>query len=405
MEGHISLDIKGLDKIIDFNPETGVLIAQAGVLTTDVISLTMPFGWYLCGLSGSLHNTLAGDISNNVNGKDSWKYGNFGLNVISMKIFLSDGSLQEVNALLNPDLFNAIIGGIGLLGIITEVVLQLKKIPSFMLEKRTEKFANIQTLLSKMEQLDELNDDFFYTWIDPFARGEGLGRGFSDTAKFIKNNDAVSTDVFRNGLLEEKRIGIFTPKTFWNIIKAFESQSTIRVANFLKYHLPFSDQKKTNALTFPEYQYPMAKDFPKFNLKFGPKGFHEFQLLFHYDNFEEVFRELLQLCRTYKNMPQLCSIKKHKSDPFHLSFSGEGYSFTINYPLSVFPMSTLRKFNDEIINAVLKHKGKINLGKYPYVTYEDCRSMYPLFDQFVKVKNKYNPDSLFSSDAAKQIFL
>src|SRR5690606_31021907 len=60
LDGHISLDCKKLNKILSFNEGNGIITVEAGIFTADVIKWAMPLGWYLCGLSGSLKNTIAG---------------------------------------------------------------------------------------------------------------------------------------------------------------------------------------------------------------------------------------------------------------------------------------------------------------------------------------------------------
>lgn len=399
----ICLDIKGLNQIIHFDQETGVLIAQAGCLTFDVLGLTMPAGWYLSGLSGSLSNTLAGDISNNVNGKDSWKYGNFGCNVLSMKVVLADGYLYEINKENNADLFNAIIGGMGQLGIIVEVTLQLKPIRSVVLEIKSKRIPNLNVLINEVNHLDENKNDFFYAWIDAFGQNNHLGRGVMETATFAKKSNEEDLELFKNGLKEKNKIAILSPKVFWKLINSMEYQLTFKVFNALKYNLT-SDSNNFKSLPFPTYQFPLVNKFPKWNLKFEPKGFHDFQTLFPEQTFREAYKELIYICRKFNYLPQLCAIRKHKADMFLLSFSGNGYSVSIGYPLKGFSTKLLQQFMNQLIATVIKYNGKINLGKYPYMTSDECSLLYPKYDLFMKIKNQYDPSKIFSSDASKRIF-
>ena len=91
-------------------------------------------------------------LATNVHGKDSWKNGNFSQNVISFKIMLADGTTKEIRKENDLELFNSIVGGLGFLGLITEITLKLKPIPSYMVEQKSQRITNFETLF-----------DFFYS--------------------------------------------------------------------------------------------------------------------------------------------------------------------------------------------------------------------------------------------------
>jgi len=404
IKDNICLDITGLDKIKNFDIENGIIIAQAGVLTTSIIALTMPFGWHLCGLSGSLRNTLGGDISNNVNGKDSWHSGNFGSNVKSMKILLSSGIIIEANADKNADIFNAAIGGMGLLGVIIEVTLQLKKIQSYYIETSSQRYSNIHTLLQKTNNINKIDNYFFYIWADLFSKNKSTGRGIIESARFVSQKEEINNSDFLNGLVEKEKIGILSPHLFWNLIKLIESQFSYKIFNSLKYQLSHKSIKK-KVTTFPQYQYPMVKYFPQWNIKFKPKGFHEFQPLFDTQNFEEAFLDIVKICKKHNYLSQLCSIRRHIEEPYYLGFSGNGYSMTLIHPLEKFTSQKIKSFNSDLIQTVLKFNGKLYLGKFPYLNSEQCKLMYPKYDLFIETKKNYDKMNLFSSDAAIRLGL
>lgn len=404
LDDQVSLDLKGLDRILEFDETSGCLRCEGGTLTASILQLAMPKGWYLCGLSGSLMNTVAGDISNNINGKDSWRCGNFGSNVISMKILLADGSVSETSATEKPDLFHAVIGGMGLLGIILEVTLQLTRIPSFVLRIQSEKAGNINDLIGQMEQLDQSPHRFFYAWIDAFARGSSFGRSILETASFVANHLGFTDAQLQAGFEGRTRIAGMTPENFWRAFRLFDAQLGFRVANVFKYHLSKQSKGQPRLSTFPDYQYPLVKYFPNWNLRYSPLGFREFQPIFSRGHFSNALQESLEICRKYGEVPSICATRKHHAEPHYLSFSGEGYSFTVPHDLNRFTPARLESFTRELMEVVLRYGGKIYLGKFPYITPEDCRRMYPKYGDFTEALNRYNPDRLFYSNAAARLF-
>lgn len=68
------------------------------------------------------------------------------------------------------ELFNAVVGGIGLLGIIVEATLQLKPIPSPYVEINRIPAADVDTLLDTMSHIEE-SHDACVVWVDAYASG------------------------------------------------------------------------------------------------------------------------------------------------------------------------------------------------------------------------------------------
>ncbi len=60
----------GLDRLIAFDPETGRLTCEAGVVLRDISRLMIPRGWNLAVVPGTQFVTVGGAIANDVHGKN-----------------------------------------------------------------------------------------------------------------------------------------------------------------------------------------------------------------------------------------------------------------------------------------------------------------------------------------------
>ncbi len=61
-DGGTLLDARGLDRFIAFDPTTGRLACEAGVLLGDILELTVPKGWFLAVTPGTRLVTVGGAI-------------------------------------------------------------------------------------------------------------------------------------------------------------------------------------------------------------------------------------------------------------------------------------------------------------------------------------------------------
>ncbi len=402
ISNNISLDLSALNKIIEFNPDKDEITIQAGILTTKVLAFLMPKGYSLCGLTGSHGNTIGGDIGNDVNGKDSWKNGHFGENVISVKIITADGGISRISRSENPEILNSVIAGMGLTGIIIEATLKLLRIPSFMIQSQSIKVFNLKDLLKTVNNLSEKEIDFAYCWTDPYAPKNQTGRGFCEIAKFTSNQTEFTEKGFLNGFVPKKNLGFLSPEIFWALFRMIDYPFLFKWAGYIKYYSAKSNKKQYTS--FPAYQYPMVRVFPQWNLKFYPLGFREMQILFPNETFEEAYKEILSYCRARKFTPNVCAIRKHKAQSPFLSFSNNGFSMTLNYNLNDHSEVETINFENEIIKKIINYKGKLYLGKFPFLNRENVEKMYPAFKTFTEIKGKLDPQNLFWSDAAERLF-
>src|SRR5262249_26968825 len=142
-DGGPVLDFGALSRFQSFDRETGVLVADAGVLLGDLMQVVVPHGWFPATTPGTRQVTLGGAVANDVHGKNHGKAGTFGAHVLAIELLRSDSGRRWISPESEPELFAATIGGLGLTGIICSVKLQLTPIASAFLHNETVPFANL----------------------------------------------------------------------------------------------------------------------------------------------------------------------------------------------------------------------------------------------------------------------
>ena len=396
------IDTSHLNSIKSFDSENGQITVEPGVRIGDLLDIIMPHNWILVGLSGSVNDVIGGMLSTNVHGKDSWKNGNFSQNIISFKIMLANGTTEIIKNDNGSELFNSIVGGLGFLGLITEITLKLKPIPSYMVQHQTQRIPNLEKLVDFFYSLEENGLEYAHALLNPFASGGDIGQGISDSCRFV-NEQNCSDEKFKEFLVKKPRVYMLKPKNFWSLCKLFWNNNTNRIICDMRYRKTPTSYTE-NTIPFPKYQYPHSAK-PNFNLLFTPSGFFEIQTIFSRDIAIQAFTELLSLSRRFRLQPFICGIKRHKSDSSYLSFANDGLSITMNFSLNVITTEQRDEYCKELTNIILKHEGKTYLAKHPYFSQDDFHRMYPNYKKILELKAKYDPDCLFLSGATKRLLI
>ena len=88
-----TLLMRRLERLIDFNPDTGLLVCEAGTLLADIVDLFVPRGWFLPVTPGTKFVTIGGMVAADVHGKNHHIAGSFGRHVVWLDLALADGRI------------------------------------------------------------------------------------------------------------------------------------------------------------------------------------------------------------------------------------------------------------------------------------------------------------------------
>ena len=128
--GHTVAVSTRADRLISFDPATGVLRAEAGVSLQQLNRAFLHRGWFPPASPGTQYVTLGGMVAADVHGKSHHREGCFGAHVSALRIRVGDGRILEVSESFEPELFLATLGGMGLTGHILEVEFCMQPITS-----------------------------------------------------------------------------------------------------------------------------------------------------------------------------------------------------------------------------------------------------------------------------------
>jgi decaprenylphospho-beta-D-ribofuranose 2-oxidase len=311
----------------------------------------------------------------------------------------------------NHELFNAVVGGIGLLGIVVEVTLQLVSIPSPWVEINRIPAANVDELLQTMEKVRQ-SHDAAVVWVDAYARGRKVGRSVIHAAKRIEHPDSQEErqkylaagfkrldDHRRMGLALHEKLG-----PFLSFMLNFQ-RPLVKVFNTLYYAMGqvlYKMGRSSNSELFLRFNFEASFTVPPAHLVCGPRGY-TVQLNFPESQARDAIVELLEICQSSPSPPVTTILRAHKSDDGMLSFAQDGYSLNFEFHPKKRNEAASRAAVDRLVDATVKYGGKIHLAKDQVLRPDQFYRVYPRYAELLEIKEKLDPEGLFTSDLARRV--
>ncbi len=408
-DGQALIDMKRMDKIIEFDEERATIKVEAG---TRLIAIYREVHHRLLTLPASpteSHSSVAGAICANVNGKDAWREGSFGHQVISMTLLLANGETQVIDR--GHELFNAIVGGIGLLGLIVDATLQLKRIKSPFVEIERIPAANVDELLDTMNRVEK-SHDAVVVWVDAYASSRCVGRSVIHAAKWIERDDteAERKEYLSAGfeqLEKHRRFGLALHTTFGSVLSLMLQAQRLMMYSFNGLYYGLSRLlwrlgRSSNSELFLRFSFEASFTVPPAHLVCGPRGY-TLQVTFPRSDARAAIVELLGICRSSPCPPVTTILRAHKHDDSLLSFSEDGYSLNFEFHPKKRHEIASRAAIDRVIDATARRGGKVHLAKDQVLTPRQFYKVYPRYVELLEYKKKLDPDGLFASDLARRV--
>ena len=362
---------RGLDRFLDFDPDTGLLRCEAGVLLRDIQSQFVPQGWMLPVTPGTEWVTIGGAIANDVHGKNHHRVGSFAHHIKRLSLTRTDGTVIQCGPQENTEWFSATAGGLGLTGLITEATLQLKPIPGPWLDTETIPFIELAEFFTLSTQSEE---DWEYTvsWIDCLSFRES---GKRLQGIFFRGNHSNHQAPYS---LKKPLTVPFTPPI-----------SGINALSLKPFNAAYYQLNKFNAgkgrSHYRPFFYPLD-NLREWNRIYGPKGFYQYQSVVPMDQGLEATSSMLTAIARSGQGSFLAVLKTLGSIPSlgMLSFPQPGVTLALDFPNR--GESTLQLFN-KLDAIVREYGGRIYPAKDARMPRDLFEQGYPLHRQFVPFRD------------------
>jgi FAD/FMN-containing dehydrogenase len=361
------IDMRGLDRFIAFDPATGILECEPGVLIADVLELAVSQGWFIPVSPGTQYVTLGGALANDIHGKNHHGAGTFGCHVLDFDLLRSDGTLHVCSRNENSHWFAATVGGLGLTGFITRVRIALKRIEGPFMDVETHRFDALDEFF---ELSAASSDTYEYTvaWVDCSARGTNLGRGW-----FMRANHRPALGQLRDpGPRRSPTFPATPPFSLMNSV-------TLRPLNTLYFHRK-RRRRFRRAQHYQPYFYPLD-GIQHWNKAYGPKGFLQYQCVVPPTEAQASITELLERIAAAGAGSFLSVLKVFgdRPSPGLMSFPRPGATLALDFPNRG---SETLKLLDQLDSVVMAAGGAVYPAKDARMSPEAFRQYFPNWARF-----------------------
>lgn len=305
-----------MDHFVSWNPDTGTLVCESGILLQDIQRTFVPQGWMLPVTPGTQLITVGGAIANDVHGKNHHAMGSFGDHVRRLWLTRSDGQVIECVPDVAPQWFAATVGGMGLTGVITQAELQLCRTPGPWLDTETLPFVGLDGFFALADG-SEAGWQHTMAWIDCLA-------GPSVHGIFMRANAAAAASG-PGPQAGSLRIPFTPPVSLVNRL-------SLKPFNLAFYHLHRWRAGKAVAHYEP-FLYPLDR-LLEWNRMYGPRGFYQYQSVVPRKEGPDATRAMLQEISRSGEGSFLAVLKTFgdRPAPGMLSFPRAGVTLALDFP-------------------------------------------------------------------------
>ncbi len=382
----LTVETGSLNRVVQFDSESGVLVAEGGLSLYAMLRTIVPHGWFVPVTPGTQFVTLGGMIAADVHGKNHHHQGSFAHCVDWIEMMDPTGQRHRVSREQDPAWFNWTCGGMGLTGVILYAQIRLLPIHSPWIEQTTVVTPDLEATMHCFES--KVDAPYSVAWLDASARGSKLGR----SVVFLGAHQNES-ELPPGEWIAPRRSCPEVPRLPFGVVNRW----TTDLFNTVYYRKQSNNQKPVHWQT---YFYPLD-GLNHWNRVYGPKGFAQFQTVIPIDSAPACIPLLLKIVRIHGFASPVSVLKKMGAEASGISFPMPGYTLTVDLP----NRSGLRKLMSQLIDCAIDHGGRFYLAKDLHLTAEQCFRADSRMDAFRAFREARGMRSVFVSEQSKRLGL
>ncbi|MCS6712626.1 FAD-binding protein [Brachybacterium sp. EF45031] len=364
----ILLSLDRQQGVVRVDAETGEVTLRAGTRLWQLRQLLEPFGLALANMGDIDKQSVGGAIATSTHGTGA-AFTGYAAMVTGLRIALADGSIVDLSAQQEPELFEAARVNLGALGVVLEVTMRM--VPRFRLALREETRPLRETVGGFLADCDRDDHREFYWFVGTDRTTVRItDRVPASTPRSRPHPVAefLSREVLANGVWELAcRAGSALPAARGPVAE---------IGSRLFAGAPFTD------------------DSPRVFTAPCRVRFHESEWAIPAERFQEAFtalRERLAAERMRVTFP--IEVRRVAADDVWLSTAHGRESVYI--AAHQYYRQDATEYLRLVQEVMTSFEGRPHWGKMHWLRAEQLRPLYPRFDDFLTQRDRVDPDGVF----------
>ena len=367
------VSLENMSGIVGVDTDAQRVTVKAGTTLADLNVLLDQHGLALANLGDITYQTVAGAVSTGTHGTGRHLTGLAG-QITGMRIINGLGQITDTDETQNTEILRLGRVGLGALGAITQVTLQA--VPAFRL-RAVETPMRVDQLLEEIDTHVDTNDHFEFFWV-PHT-------GWALTKRNNRTEDDVSPQpVVRHWidkvLIENYgfgavcAVGRLRPKWIPRLAKALPSSGGREYVD-----TSYKVFASTRLVKFYEMEYSIPRSHVV-------------------DALNEV-RSMVDSNGHLLNFP--VEVRFTKADDMALSTSYGRDSAYI--AVHIYKGMDYQPYFRDVEAIMQTHEGRPHWGKLHFRTAPDLAPAYPLFDEFLQLRKRLDPNRVFANEYTDRV--
>lgn len=384
----VVLNMLAYNKILNLDVNNKRITVQSGILWADLQKYINQYNLAIKSMQSPNIFSVGGSLSVNAHG-DDFRSGAVGNTIVSLHMMLANGSIISVSPTSHPEMWVAVRGGYGVLGVVTDVTLQLTDNHWLISHYRESSIDDFQHAFVKYISNDN-NTVLFYAHVNitpgPTFLNDMYVITYSDTQQAPNTIIALDNPDKWNAILKPtfnvSRHGSYGKSMRWKmekrIFKKIYDNHRVSRNNAMEKPLRFASDyhRTTNADWLQEYFIPVAR-------------------------FSEFMHALRSIARDNPINLLNVTIRYVKAEHDILLSYANTDCFSVvlyfNQDLNNKSIESTKKWTRKLIDAALSVHGNYYLTYQDFAIQAQFEQAYPHYKKFISIKNHYDPDYLFDN--------
>ena len=371
--GHL-LNMKHLNKIIDVDRANNQVTVEAGIHISELNEQLFELGLAMPNLGDIAYQTISGAISTSTHGTGAKITGIAG-QVAAMRLVNGQGEIIHINSQQNPELLNVARVGVGALGIVTQVTLNV--VPAFRL-RAVEGAQKLDALIENLDELVEKNEHFEFFWI-PHTK-------WALTKRNNRTTDPVhipsrAKQWYSKTFLENYAFGAVCalgrvkPNLIPRLATALPSSGQTEIVD--ESYRIFASER---IVKFVEMEYAIPREFCG-----------------------EVLQRIRKMIDDKGHLVSFpVEVRFTAKDDIALSTASGRDSAYI--AVHMYKGMAYELYFRDVADIMSDYEGRPHWGKMHFLTQNELSKLYPKWDEFLAARDQLDPSRTFANAYTEQVF-